>query len=376
MKPRVFISLATSCLGGPGKGVLQFLQSGGLEGCQPVVVDFVTASGPNSEYARIMRATGATVVGLKQRRRLDFGLLGQAERVVRREGCQILQSHGYKSHVLCAWLALCTGLPWIAFVHGWTAENLSVRGYRLLEVGVIGLATRVVAVSQGLGRRLPGFVQRKMVVISNAVDPGEAEAGMGRDARERFGIPRDALVAGVVGRLSPEKGQMHFVRALADVRRKIPGVVGLVVGDGQDRARLEAEAAHLGLARAVVFTGHLFGTVDVYRAMDLVVLPSESEGMPNAALEAMIFGKPVVATRVGGVPEVVADGKTGLLVPSGDPRALGEAMTRVLVDSDVAARLGQAGKQRVLAEFNPQVRAARILGLYDEVLGAGRGERP
>lgn len=371
MKPRVLISLATSCLGGPGKGLLQFLRSGGLDGCRPVVVDFVTATGPDSEYARTMRAAGVAVAGLNQRWRFDPGLLAQAEVVVRRENCQLLQSHGYKSHVLCAWLALRTGLPWIAFVHGWTAENLRMRGYRFLEMGVVGLATRVVAVSQGLGRRLPGFVRRKMTVIPNAVDPGEAETGTGGDARARFGIADDAVVAGVVGRLSPEKGQLHFVRALDHVRRRIPRVAGLLVGDGQDLPRLRAEAARLGLADAIVFAGHVREMADVYRAMDLVVLPSESEGMPNVALEAMIFGKPVVATRVGGVPEVIVDGETGVVVPPGDPRALGEAMIRVLGDGEAAARLGRAGLRRALTQFDPKTRAERILGLYDEVLATG-----
>lgn len=371
MKPRVLISLATSCLGGPGKGLLQFLRSGGLDGCWPVVVDFVTATGPDSEYARTMRAAGVEVAGLNQRWRFDPGLLAQAETLVRRENFQLLQSHGYKSHVLCAWLALRTGLPWIAFVHGWTAENLRMRGYRLLEMGVVGLATRVVAVSEGLGRRLPGFVRRKMAIIPNAVDPREAETGTGGDARVRFGIADDALVAGVVGRLSPEKGQLHFVRALDHVRRRIPRVTGLLVGDGQDLSRLRIEAARLGLADNIIFAGHVREMADVYRAMDLVVLPSESEGMPNVALEAMVFGKPVVATRVGGVPEVVVDGETGLVVPSGDPRALGEAMIRVLGDGEAAARLGRAGLRRALTQFDPKTRTERILGLYDEVLLAG-----
>lgn len=368
MKPRVFISLASSCLGGPGKGVLQFLKSGGLERCNPVLVDFITASGPNSEYARAMRAAGASVVELVQRRRFDLDLLGQAERVVRQEGCQILQSHGYKSHVICAWLKYRTGLPWVAFVHGWTAENLRMHGYRLLEMGIVGLATRVVAVSHALGQRLPLVARRKMTVIPNAVDPREVETVCGRDIRAEYGIAPHAKVAGVVGRLSPEKGQLHFVRALAKVRQRIPDAVGLLVGDGQDRAMLEAETRELGLQKAVLFAGHNECVGDFYRAMTVVVMPSLSEGMPNVALEAMMFGKPVVASRVGGVPEVVVEDETGFMVKAGDEGALALALIRMLTSPSRMQAMGEAGRHRVLENFSPTVRVERLLSLYKELL--------
>lgn len=368
MRPRVFISLATSRLGGPGKGLLQFLRSGGFELCDPVVVDFVTGSGFESEFAQVMRSSGANVAALRQTRKFDLDLVDQAESIVRSEGCQILQSHGYKSHVLCALLRTRMRLPWVAFVHGWTSENMKMHCYRMVEMGLVTLATRVVAVSEALGRRLPGIARRKMTVIPNAVDPAELNDSGDRDVRGELGIPEEALAVGVVGRLSPEKGQIFFLRALAKARREVSNAVGILVGDGQDRAMLEAEAVRRGLEGAVFFTGHVSGLGDYYRAMDLVALPSLSEGMPNVALEAMIFGKPVVASRVGGMPEVVVEGGTGFMVKAGDADALAAALIRMLGKPEHMQAMGEAGKRRALENFSPTVRVKRLLELYEQLL--------
>jgi len=370
MRPRVFISLATSKLGGPGKGLLQFLRSGGFELCDPVLVDFVTESGCESEFARVMRLSGANVAELRQNKKFDMNLVDQAESIVKREGCQILQSHGYKSHVLCALLKRRVRLPWVAFVHGWTSENMKMHCYRIVEMGLVTLATRVVAVSEALGKRLPGIAQRKMTVIPNAVDPAELNDSSGRDVRHELGISGEALVVGVVGRLSPEKGQIFFLKALARTRQRVPNAVGILLGDGQDRAMLEAEAARCGLAGAVYFTGHVSGLGDYYRAMDLVAMPSLSEGMPNVALEAMIFGKPVVASRVGGVPEVVVEGETGFMVTAGDSESLAVALIRMLESPSRMQAMGEAGRRRALDNFSPTARVDRVLELYKELLVA------
>ncbi|NLW80478.1 MAG: glycosyltransferase, partial [Desulfovibrionales bacterium] len=256
MRPRIFISLAAPSLGGPGKGLLQFLEAGGFDLCDPVLAAFIIGSNSDSEYARVMRSAGAKVVKLNQRSRFDFSLVAQAEDVVIREKCQILQSHGYKSHVLCSLLSMRLRLPWIAFVHGWTAEDFRIHCYRLLEMGLVTLASRVVPVSKALGERLPLLAKRKMRIIPNAVAPQELERITGRNVRAELGIHDRALVAGVVGRLSPEKGQIHFLRALAQAHLECPDVVGMLIGDGQDRDILEAEARRLGLGAGIIFAGH------------------------------------------------------------------------------------------------------------------------
>jgi glycosyltransferase involved in cell wall biosynthesis len=369
VKPRIFIAMASGILGGPGKGLVQFLRHGGLDACQPVIINYATAPEQDTEFTRAFRDVGAKVFSIRQHCALDFGLIRQGLAIARSERCDILQSHGYKSHVLCAAIHLATKIPWIAFVHGWTSEDIKVRCYHALEKCLVPAATRVVAVSESLKLRLPQAARRKTVVIPNAVDRAEVESrSHARDVRAEFGIAEQAVVAGVVGRLSPEKGQLCFLRALALVRREFPTVVGLLVGDGQDRAMLEAEAKGLGLEKAVFFAGHTGCVGDFYRAMDVVVMPSVSEGMPNVALEAMMFGKPVVASRVGGMPEVVVEGETGFMVKAGDADTLASALMRMLTSSSRMQAMGEAGRCRVLENFSPTVRAERLLALYERLL--------
>nr|WP_241158791.1 glycosyltransferase [Nitratidesulfovibrio vulgaris] len=180
-----------------------------------------------------------------------------------------------------------------------------------------------------------------------------------------------------MGRLSPEKGHIHFLRALARARQTEPRLVGLLAGDGPGADMLRREADMLGLAHAVTFAGHVSRVARVYRALDVAVLPSLSEGMPNAALEAMLHGLPVVASHVGGVPEVVRDGETGLLVPPGDEAQLAAALVALCADVERRKALGARGRERVLGHFAPHQRAERILGLYHELLQplAGEGQR-
>ncbi len=370
MKARVFIALATGILGGPGKGLVQFLRFGGLEGCAPLVVDYSTdPENTETEYVRAVRAAGAPVAFLRQKRILDCSLVDQALPLLREHKVDLLQSHGYKSHVLCALLRRKTDLPWLAFVHGWTAENFKIRCYTALEHLILLGADQVVAVSASLRSRLLSPVRAKCRVIPNAVDVGELRGETpDRDVRAEFDIPAQALVAGVVGRLSPEKGQIHFLRALAEARRSEPRLYGLLVGDGQERTLLEAEARSLGLAGNLVFTGHVRGLAPFYRAMDIQVLPSHSEGMPNAALEGMLLGRPLIASKVGGVPEVVEDGHTGILLSPGDEPALARALSALAGDPARRAALGAAGQKRATKHFTPRARAERILRLYDDIL--------
>ena len=376
MKPRVLIAMASGILGGPGKGLTQFLRSGGLEGCYPLVAAYNrNPDMRDTEFILAMRATGAPVAVLRQQRTLDYSLVRQGLELIRKHDINLLQSHGYKSHVLCWLLRRRTGLPWIAFVHGWTAENLKVRLYHVLERIILLMADEVVAVSESLKDRLPPPARAVCRVIPNAVEAEEGQADSpGQAMRVELGLPSGAVIAGVVGRLSPEKGQSVFMRALARAREKDDRLYGLLVGDGQDRDRLREQAAALGLAEHCLFTGHVRSPAAHYRCMDMLILPSFSEGMPNAALEGMTAGLPVIASKVGGLPEVVADGVTGLLLPPGNEAALARAIAALAADPQRARTMGAAGRKRALAEFSPKIRTRRFFRLCEEVL-AGNNRR-
>jgi len=155
----------------------------------------------------------------------------------------------------------------------------------------------------------------------------------------------------VTGRLHPIKGHVYLLDAFAALRRDFPDLRMLVVGDGGERATLEDHARRLGIDEAAVFTGFRTDVIDLLRAADVFVLPSLLEGMPHVLLEAMGVGLPVVASAAGGVPEVVADGETGLLVPAGDADLLRAAIGRLLAEPELAAQMGRAGLERVRTRF-------------------------
>jgi glycosyltransferase involved in cell wall biosynthesis len=173
---------------------------------------------------------------------------------------------------------------------------------------------------------------------------------------------------GLVARLHRQKGLGDLLAAVAWVRERVPDVRLLLIGEGELRDELEAQARALGLSGAVIFAGIRTDVAEIVAALDIFVLPSLWEGTSNAVLEAMAAGLPIVATAVGGTPEVVVDGVTGLLVPPRDPSALAGALVTLLQDADLRHRMGRAGRERVKQYFSLERMVRRTEALYEELL--------
>lgn len=203
--------------------------------------------------------------------------------------------------------------------------------------------------------------------LYHGVEPAILEDAAGPDGvREEFGISPDAPLVGTVANLKPHKGLQHLLRAAAQIRKTVPDARFLVVGQGEARERLEALASKLGLDEAVTFTGFREDAVRIASAFDLFAMSSLHEGLSIALIEAMALGKPVVVTRVGGLPEVVEDGKDGILVPPSDPGTLAARITEVLGDPALRERLGQAARQRAEA-FDVRASVRRSEEAYEEL---------
>jgi glycosyltransferase involved in cell wall biosynthesis len=212
-----------------------------------------------------------------------------------------------------------------------------------------------------------GVAPGRIEVVHNAIDaawgarlgPPEAAAAL----RARLGIGPSKKVVLTVGRLSREKD--HFTLLLSMCRlRPVVAAHLLVVGDGPERSRLEREALSLGLAGDVTFTGQVPSAEPFYALADLAVLSSRSEGSPNALLEAMAARVPIVATAVGGVPEIVSDGESALLVEPGNPHLLAQAMTALLTATERPLRLAANARGLVVGRHSPDVRARRLRQIY------------
>jgi glycosyltransferase involved in cell wall biosynthesis len=205
-----------------------------------------------------------------------------------------------------------------------------------------------------LGLELQPFVQAK-----------QTSAGRFRSA---FGIPPDAPLVGLVGRLAHVKNPALFLEAARLLVEQIPEARFALVGDGELRPALEQEVHALELTERVVFTGWHEDMPALYADLDLVALTSLNEGTPVSVIEALAAGVPVVATAVGGVPDIVTDQRTGLLVPSGDARAIAQAILTLLRNPPYGRRLAQAGQQEVLKRFNLARLAKDMESLYVTLL--------
>jgi glycosyltransferase involved in cell wall biosynthesis len=224
-------------------------------------------------------------------------------------------------------------------------------------------AAHVVTTSEPFAATLAarGVAPGRITVLHNGVRELGTDPAAVALLRRSLGIAPSERVVLAVGRLSHEKGQAHLIRAAA---RWLAGARLVIVGDGHDRAMLEELAASLGLGSRVIFAGLSHNVAPYYALADVFVLPSLSEGSPNALLEAMASGLPIVATSVGGVPEIVFDEVTALLGAARDPQFLARAVDRLLGDDALARRLGRAAREVALKRYTPEGRAAVLGGLY------------
>jgi glycosyltransferase involved in cell wall biosynthesis len=314
---------------------------------------------------------------LEERRPGDPALFGQLRALVDRTCPDVVETHHVKSHFLAAASGVASRHPWIAFHHGYTATSARTRMYNLLDHWSLRQSTAVVtpcgAFAAELSRR--GVQPGRITVIHNGVAPaavrwsagvsGVSPAAPCRHLRRALGIAASDRIVLAAGRLSREKGHAHLVRAFATAPLATHAEAVLVIaGEGPERPALMHLAASLGISARVHLVGYQVDMQPYYAAADVVALPSDSEGSPNALLEAMAAGKPVVATRVGGVPEIAEHGHTALLVPRRDPSALAAGLASVLCDPAQAAALGAAGRHTVIRRFSIQIRAAALSAVY------------
>lgn len=323
------------------------------------------------EFLGKARAAGFPTVQLTADTPQLPAALGELTHLLKATRAGVLVCHTFKPNVLGRIAARRAGIPCVVVSRGWTWENLKVRVYETLDRVNLRFVDHVVAVSEGQGERVrkAGVPSTRLSVIRNAARLSAfAEPDPYYLTRLRGLFPTDAAVSHVIlaaGRLSPEKGFGVLVETAASMLKQHPAAAFVLFGEGSERAKLEARVQELGIAERFVMPGF---TADLDKFLpwaDCVVLPSFTEGLPNVALEASAAGVPVVATAVGGTPEVVVDGETGFLVPSGQPDSLANALNRVVGDEQLRTRLGAAGRERMRAEFTFEAQAARYAELFE-----------
>ena len=217
---------------------------------------------------------------------------------------------------------------------------------------------------------------RKVSVVLNGIDTAAFDShGDGQSLRRSLGIPHDVPVIGTVGRLNEVKRQDLLIQSFANIAKCDPKPHLLLVGDGPESESLRGMAIALGLADRIHFAGYQSRPEDFLQVMDIFAITSRLEGTPLVVLEAWAAGRPVIASRVGGIPTMINQGQNGLLFDCGDEAELTEAISRLLASSDDARRLGVAGREFVRARFDRQVMASTYNRHYRELLGDSARKR-
>ncbi len=306
----------------------------------------------------------------------DIRALGQILRLIKRERVVLIHTHTSKAGFLGRLAAWLVRVPVIVHTpHGHVFYGYYGPRLTALFVGLERLAARltdriVVLTERGRDEHLARGIGRpeQFVVIPSGVDLQAVRwsAPPYETARGRLGVnPETCLVVGL-GRLVPVKGFQVLMKALPLIVSAVPSARLLLVGEGPLREDLLAEARALGVGDRLELAGAQSDPAPFLAAADLVVVPSINEGMGRVLVEAMALGRPVVATRIGGIPAVVADGESGLLVPPDDPPALARAVGELLQDPGLRQRMGEAGRRRA-DEFSLRVMESRLLALYRDL---------
>lgn len=327
-------------------------------------------------------ACGISVFDLHAKSKLDLNAYLRLGKLLKKGDFDILHTHSYRADL--------SGIFWgkllgrvhmvVSSVHNTESIYLNPIFSFLARVGSV-FQDKIIVISEAVREYLIKNVKIKPQKIKRIYYglefPNKQRDNPTTDVREEYGIDNDCPVVGIVARLAPQKGHKYLLEAMPQVIEQIPDVKLLIIGheDKTPKQELETYARALGIANNVIFCGFRDDVTSIMSQLDVLVLPSLWEGFGLVLLEAMAAGKPIVATNVGPIPEVVINGKTGFLVPPKDAHALAGQILKVLQNRDIAQALSEAGKIRFQKHFTVEKMVQQTEEIYDRLLKLKRLKR-
>ena len=358
--------------GGPDKTILntpRFLTSAGY---RTLCAYMYPPGDPGfDELRKKAEAWGAPLVEIPDRGAFDWRVARELLAVCRREKVAVWHGHDYKSNALGVLLRRFHRMRLVTTVHGWVQHTRKTPLYYWVDRVCLPRYEKVICVSEDLLKRCAecGVQAKNSVLIENGIDTEQFQRRISaEEAKTRAGVPAGRVVIGAVGRLSAEKGFDLLIRSVGKLIAAGRDVELWIVGEGDERPRLEALLAERQLGGRVRLLGYRNDTREVYQAMDVLALSSLREGLPNVLLEAMALEVPCVATRIAGVPRLIQDGVNGVLVEPGDEEALASALAGLLDDETRRGRYREAGRATIVSRYSFAARMEKIRVLYDELL--------
>ena len=364
--------ISTTEISGPGRQLVALgleLQRRGAE----FIIVVLMRPGASNAFVAFARAQGIECREVTDRGPFDPKLLGEVRDFIAEWRPDVVQTHSYKpTSIIYMLRRIGVRCRWIGFHEGATDKGFKDRLYTRLDFRMLRAAEQVVVMSQKQKEIFPARFDR-VQVVNNAVPQlprAHDLTSVPPVLRRRRGEGPVPLV-GAIGRLSREKGVDVFLDALERLKSRGVAVRGVIVGEGALEDELKEQARRLGLSGEVDFTGRVDAMLETYEALDLMVIPSRSEGLPSALLEALQTGLPVVTTSVGAMIEIVAaEPRSMRMVPSERPELLADAIEAEL--ADIASPAAAAARARVASAYSIAERCDHMMQIYDQAMGVRR----
>jgi glycosyltransferase involved in cell wall biosynthesis len=374
-KIQVMQLIAPITIGGAEKVVLMLLDHLNRDRFEVQLGCFISGNRPENVFLDRVRQNYGEPEIIWMRKTVDFDNIRQLRDILIRDKIQILHTHGYRSDIIGYLATRKLQVARIATVHGYAPTNTKLRLYEWFDRRKLRYFDRIICVSESIQADLirHQVSENKLTLVPNAVaatngSDHQEQAQAKSEICHRWGIVPDSILLGTIARLSPEKGLSSLIQAYSSVIINEPKLKLLIVGDGPERNQLQMLVNRLSLNGNVIFCGFQSAIESYYNAFDLYILSSITEGLPISLLEAMSMSKPVIATAVGGVPNLIIHHQTGLLVPPEDTAGLAESIRWAVSHPLEMLTMGKAARLKVVQNYSITEWKQRIESIYDEAV--------
>lgn len=372
MKIKVLHLIDQYKIGGPGKTIINTARFVDNDIYEIQLATFLPSGNESTELYKKAIAEKIPVLYLKDIRGISINNIKILNRYLRRNKISIISCHGYKSEFYAYLLKCIYSTPiYIVTYHGWIINNFSQKAIVKTTKILSFLHDGIITVSDDILKKLPKTTKlwTKCKVIHNAIVLEDYLPKNFRDqVRKNYGLNEKDFVVGFIGRMSHEKGCFDAIDCIAKMIPQRKNIRLMMVGDGPLKEKLIQYVKTRKLENEVIFTGHVNPVLPYLEVLDMILSASYTEGISNVILEAMALRKPVVATAVGGTPEIIKHGFNGLLVAPHDSNALKNAIEQILADEKLKERIVEASYQRIVEEHDFKERTRKVLGFYNELI--------
>jgi glycosyltransferase involved in cell wall biosynthesis len=356
---------------GPGRTILETGAQIDRSDFNYIIGAFSLYDATQNDLVEAARARGIQAFEIKERHPLDLKAVSTISSFIKRNNVHIIHSHEVRSNLIGLFCAKRNDVKVVTTLHGWIENNRRDRCKVALDKFSLRFFDMVIVVSELLKataikhRIQPDRVHllRNSIVVDNFVIDDSDDS-----FRHEFAIPPDTVLIANIGRLSPEKGQADFIQAAIRILKRNKKTKFIIIGIGPEEAALKQMVRESGLSNYFIFTGYRKDISRIYNSLDLVVQSSYTEGMPNVILESLLMKTPVIATRVGGTPEIVHNNVTGILIEPGNVSELAKHIDNFLKNKDIYVAMAVAGKQFVEKACSYKYRTAKLSKLYHHLM--------